>query len=282
VTVVVGFVGADGAVMSSDTEATESLHTRLEVEKIWTSGGVLMGYTGTSSVRQPLAAAIDQAIETHFGTDAEIDRWQARSALRQAARPVLEDCYNHHVGLRDAHGIPEALKGILLVIGREAQGYWMLELDPMLQGTFYTEAGFHTVGSGAAAAYMAQSMMKDYDAAGRGVAHLKLIAHRIVKTCIDTLGGPMMVGGDVAIWCSQDGSSFAKVPADEMEAIASGVAEWRGIERESLDKVVVPSGAAEKVEEEAVPLPEAIDADGERAGTESRVAVEAEPPQENL
>jgi 20S proteasome alpha/beta subunit len=41
VTVVVAFVGNDGAVMASDTERTESVHTRMDVEKIWTVGGLL-------------------------------------------------------------------------------------------------------------------------------------------------------------------------------------------------------------------------------------------------
>jgi 20S proteasome alpha/beta subunit len=52
-TVVVGFVGPDGAVMASDSEATESGHTRYDVEKIWACGALIMGYTGTTSVKQP-------------------------------------------------------------------------------------------------------------------------------------------------------------------------------------------------------------------------------------
>jgi len=98
-----------------------------------------------------------------------------------------------------------------------------------------------------------------------------------VKTCIDTLGGPMMVGGDVAIWCSQQGREFTKVPADEMEAIANGVADWRGIERDSLDKVVIPSGAVETAEE-TIPMPEAIDVETEApdaAADPTRVEAEA-------
>lgn len=257
--------------MASDSEATESVHTRYDVEKIWATGGLLMGYSGSGSVRQPLVAAIDKAVTTLFGTNSEVDRWEARSGLRQAVNPVLTECYQHHLGARDGHGIPEALKGVLLVIGRDAVGYWMLEIDYMVQASFYTDTGFHTIGSGAAAAYMAQSMMKDYDASGRSVSQLKLIAYRTVQTCIDTLGGAMGVGGHVEIWSSEDNSAFARVPLDEIEAIENGVEQWRGVERESLGQVVAPVDAP--LPDEGIPLPgplsEASD-EGNAAGTNSQ------------
>jgi proteasome beta subunit len=251
-TVVVGFVGTDGAAMASDSEATESGHTRYDVEKIRTCGGLLTGYTGATSVRQPLVAQIDSGVASHFGDASDIDRWEGRARLRQASKPALVDCYDGHVGARDQHGIPTALAGALLVLGRDTNGYWMLELDGMLQATFYTEPGFHTVGSGAAAAYVAHSLMRDYDASGRTVSDLKLIAHRTVQTCIDTIGGELGVGGQVQLWYSESNGPFVKATQQEIEAIENGVEQWRGIERESLNQVVL-GGAPQP---EGVPLPE--------------------------
>jgi hypothetical protein len=46
----------------------------------------------------------------------------------------------------------------------------------------------------------------------------------------------------------------------ELEAIANGVEDWRGIERESLARVI-PKEAGQ--EPEGVPLPEPIEDDGE-------------------
>jgi len=238
--------------MASDSEATESGHTRYDVEKIWTCGSLLMGYTGATSVKQPLAAVLGQVVANSFGNSSEIDRVQGRETLRPATAQVLHSLYEFHVGARDQHQIPEALKGVLLVVGRDADGYWLLELDYMAQATFYTENGFHTIGSGAAAAYVAHSLMREYDSMGRSAADLRLIAHRTVQTCIDTMGGQWGVGGHVQLWSSERSGPFAKASQQEIEAIENGVEQWRGIERESLNQLRL-GGAPPP---EGVPLPE--------------------------
>jgi hypothetical protein len=61
------------------------------------------------------------------------------------------------------------------------------------------------------------------------------------------------VGGEVRLWYSQNGSPLAKAPVDEMAAIANGVSEWRGVERDSLDKVSPAEQIARPAE--AVELP---------------------------
>lgn len=258
-TVVVGFVGSDGAVMASDSEATESGHTRYDVDKIWTAGSLVLGYTGCDALRQPLIKAIDKVIKETFGEDQEIDRWQGRSALENAIKPVLLHAYSMYVGPRNEAGLPAGLDGALLVLGRDADGYWLLEIDGHNRCSFYTDRGFHTVGSGSAAAYVAQSLMKDYDAAGRPTAQLKLIAHRIVQTCIDTMGGEFGVGGHVELWYSENNGAFVETPTDECESIANAVEEWRGIERESLNQVVIGELTPQTVPE--VALPEALEED---------------------
>jgi 20S proteasome alpha/beta subunit len=251
-TVVVGFVGTDGAVMAADSEATEGPdgHTRYDVEKIWTCGGLLMGYTGTSSVKQPLEQSLGQIILAQL-PGAEVDRNEALNVCRRVTAQVLSSVYQFHVGARDDNNVPNALKGLLLVIGRDADGYWMLEIDYMASCTFDTDQSFHTVGSGAAAAYVAHSLMKEYHSAGRSCADLKLIAHRTVQNCIDTMGGPMGVGGYVKLWYSEANSPFAKATQLEIETIEDGVAQWRGIERESLN---LARGGAPQPDD--VPLPE--------------------------
>jgi hypothetical protein len=260
VTVVVGFVGDDGAVMASDSEATEpAASSRFDVEKIWAVGGLMLGYTGNDAIRQPLVVAIETAITNAFDGKEEIDRWEAREVLQTAIGPVLRHCYPHYVGPVATGRVPDELAGALLVVGRDANGYWMLSVNETNTATFHEEHGFHTVGSGSPAAYVGRSMMNDYAPLGRSVAHLKLMAYRIVDTCIDTVSGVAGVGGEVRLWYSQGGRPFTKAATDEMEATASWVNEWRGAERESLDLVLgqgpEPAGGDE------LDLPEAIDAE---------------------
>ena len=230
-TVVVGFVGIDGAVMASDSEATEGGHTRYDVDKIWTCGGLLLGYTGDWAVLQPVAAQLSTKIPSTFGEAVEIDRWQGRSALENTVGPVLRHCYANHVGPVNRRGIPQALDGALLVIGRDSDGYWLLELDGQNKPTFLTDNGFHAVGSGSAAAYVARALMSEYEAGDRFVGDLKLIAHRTVQNCIDTIGGPLGVGGHVLLWSSENNSPFVMATEKEIQIIEAGVDQWRAIER---------------------------------------------------
>lgn len=235
-TVVVAFVGADGAVMASDSEATESGHTRYDVEKIWTCGGLLCGYTGNGSVRDRLRRAMDDAAKQLFGDSATIDRYKAANVLQQVAKPVLEHVYSHFVPAAPGqhYGL---LAGVLLIVGRDDAGYWLLEVDGSNNASWYTDAGFHTVGSGSPAAYVAYALMKNYDVASRDVAAQRLVAYRTVDTCIGTIGGQLGVGGYVHLWSSEGGGPFEKQEGETLNAVQNGVDQWTTIERESLDKI---------------------------------------------
>jgi hypothetical protein len=236
-TVVVGFVGPDGAVMAADTEATEGGHSRFDVEKVWAEEGIILGYTGADSVRQPLAVSIGAAITAAFAAKAAVPRAEARDTLQAAIRPVLAQVYSQNVGHRTITGIPVTLQGRLLALGRDAEGYWLLEIDEHNDATFYEHQGFHAVGSGSSAAYVARSLMRDYHDLGRTPAQLKLMAYRTVQNCIDSLAGDARVGGEVRVWYSERCSTFVCAEANELESMANGVEQWRTVERESLRRV---------------------------------------------
>ncbi len=235
-TVVVAFVGADGAILASDSEATESGHTRYDVEKIWTCGGLLCGYTGNGSVKDRLAKALEDAFLSTFPGPL-VDRMQARDSLQQIFKPVLQHVYSTFVpaGPGQHHGM---LAGSILILGRDDAGYWLLEIDGSNNASFYTDKGFHTVGSGSSAAYVAHALMEGYDIAARDVQALRLVAYRTVDNCIKSLGGRLGVGGHVQLWESRDGAPFMKCEGDELDSVKDGVDTWITIERESLDKVV--------------------------------------------
>jgi hypothetical protein len=259
VTVVVGFVGTDGAVMASDTEGTEADQTRRDVEKIWRSGTLLFGYSGTSSVQQPLRLAIEQAVRT---PPEHPSRWEIRASLCAATAPVLQSAYDNFVPRLPPGNVPIPLVGTLLAIGHDEAGFWLLEVDRFNSGSFYTDPGFHAIGSGSAAAQVARGLLGHYEPLGRGVRELRLIAYRTVATCISVLGGALGVGGDIVMWEAAEGQPFAKLPPLEVEVIEDGVAKWTTIERESLDRVFADEEAAEA---EDVPLPEPLDAEPEAA-----------------
>jgi 20S proteasome alpha/beta subunit len=260
VTVVVAFVGPDGAVMASDSEGTGADQTRHDVEdKVWSVGGMLFGYSGTSGVRQPVEAALAGELGSH-GDDASHEQWNMRATLCAAILPVLRSAYASHVPAPPAGQVPQELKGTLVAVGRDpGGGYWLLEIDHNNQPSFYTSVGFHAIGSGSTAAQVALALMKNYEPLGRNVAHLRLMAYRTIKTCIDALGGAYGIGGEVRIWQSENGGPFTPVEGAELEAVKDGVDKWTTIERESLDRVALDDEAAEAEEAAQVELPEVLE-----------------------
>lgn len=254
-TVVVAFVGADGAVMAADTEATESGHTRYDVDKIWMCGPLLCGYTGNSAVKARLARAMEDVLPDLLGQPG-VDRLRVQNVVQELARPVLQHVYSHHVPPRPGSNFSD-LGGVLLLLGRDEDGYWLLELDQSNNATFYTEAGFHTVGSGSPAAYVAYALMKNYDVRSKGMPAQRLMAYRTVENCINALGGAFGVGGSVHLWSSEQGEPFTECVGETLEAVRNGVEQWTTIERESLDR----ASSTEPSKREDVTPPAAIPAD---------------------
>jgi 20S proteasome alpha/beta subunit len=235
-TVVVGFVGDECAVMASDSEATESGHTRFDEDKIWTHGeSLLMGYSGSGAVREALAASIATKMDATFGNAKKVERQQARTHLASAVKPVLTQFYSEFVSTTQV--AENALGGTLLVIGRDEDGHWLLEIDHNNTTTFYEERGYQAIGSGGSAAFVAQGLLQHYQPREQTIEELRLIAYRTVKTCIDGLGGRLGVGGETHVWsCAGDGT-YEKAGADSMASLGEGLTKWTTIERESLSQV---------------------------------------------
>jgi 20S proteasome alpha/beta subunit len=232
-TVVVGFVGPDGGVMASDSEATETDYTKFDVAKLWTSGGCLFGYSGNTAIKDPLALAIDAAL---VKAGPGLSRWNIKQLLCEAANNVIRPEYENYLPRLAAGTVPKELAGKLLVIGKDDEGYWLLELNEHITGTFENR-GFHAIGSGSVAAQVANGLLVKYESHGRSLWHLNLIAYRTVKTCINVLGGPYGVGGPVQLWKSDEVGGFVQLDKGAIERVAESVEAWMTIERESLDKI---------------------------------------------
>lgn len=249
-TVVVGFVGPDGAVMCSDSQATEAGDdTRREVDKMWheEEAGLLFGYSGYDAIKEPLAIAISAALGGHTGQ--ALTQWQVRDLLRQTAQPVLANAYGNFVGTRPEE-TAAMLKGALLVIGHDDDGYWLLEIDGNNIASFYTDRGFHAIGSGSLAAQVARGLLGHYEPGGRTVGHLKLLAYRTVETCIRVLGGRWGVGGSPRLCHSENGDQFSAASEEEIGAIENSVGAWMLVEKESLDQAFPQTAATEEAQAE--------------------------------
>lgn len=231
-TVVAGYVGRDGAVIASDSQASEVDHTKYDVPKLWTERGLLLGYSGNTAVREPIAAALAERLKDF---DTRANRWTVRARLCQITGAVLQGEYANYVPPPPAGQIPTALAGSLLVLGQDGDGYWLLDIDHSNAGTFHPERGFHAIGSGSTGAQVSRGVLEHYEPEARTVWHLQLIAYRTIQTCIRILD--VGVGGAVQLWTLQDGTCTG-VTGDALERVEHGVEQWTVIERESLDEVL--------------------------------------------
>jgi 20S proteasome alpha/beta subunit len=267
-TIVVGFVGADGVVMASDSEATEADRTRFEASKIWECHGLLFGYSGNTAVEVPLAVALN----SDLGILQERNRAAEAKCIQTAALPVLEWAYDNYVPRPPRGIVPSELSGQLLVAGRDADGYW---LGHMNESAIFTTASraFHAVGAGSVAAQVANGLLSRYAAAGRPLHDLKLIAYRTVAACIAVLGRGYGVGGKVKMWESLAGG-FRELSTDEVERVKHGVDQWLGIEQDSL-KFVTITGEEVKTATGLIvasKLPDDLEANTEPNGSQGQAA----------
>jgi hypothetical protein len=149
-------------------------------------------------------------------------------------------------------------------------GYWLLEIDRNNTPTFYTDCGFHAIGSGSGAAQVANGMLGHYGLRDRSSWHLKLVAHRTVSNCIKAFG-MLGVGGASQLWYSENGGAFSEAANEELTAIQHGLDQWETIERESLTSVPAPRAGG--VEPEGEPLPEPL-AEGKAGAAKQSPVVE--------
>jgi len=250
-TLIVGFVGKDGSIMASDSEASESGHSRFDIEKIWQEQDLLFGYSGNTSIKQAIAQTIKTTIIPQLQQiQGQADRWQTRGLLANALKPVLATAYQGYVGQN-----LNQLNGALLVLGHDKDGDWLLEIDQNNTPTFYNERGFQAIGSGSPSAYVARALMEKYQLDGKTVTILKVVTYRILDTSIKSIGGQYGVGGNIHIWSSSKDGKFKKISSKEMESIKNTVDQWTTVERESFEALF---DNKKPVEDEKVGLPQPL------------------------
>lgn len=218
--------------MGADSQATEADGTRTRVEKIWEENGLLFGYTGMWAVRDHLAGAIRKRI-TQDGFDPHADRESVRTALCQTTRPVLISTYANYVP-SDFAEAKRSLGGQLLVMGNDADGYWLLEINEDNTGSWYTDRGFHAVGSGSPAAQVALGLLQNYVPARLTLEQLEMLAFRTLGVSIEVLA--QHLSEPVRLWASTGDGSFQQLTDTDLAETARAVEVWRTLERESLEE----------------------------------------------
>jgi 20S proteasome alpha/beta subunit len=242
-TLVVGFVANDRAVMAADSQGTEADGTRSVVDKIWCERGLLFGYAGTQAVRDNLKEAI--AYRLSSATPGELqDRKVVEQKICGVSKTVLEAMYANYVS--DIGERPkDALGGQLLVMGcgANSEGHWLLEVDRDNTPTYYTEPGFHAAGSGSPAAQITMALLQSYVPQELSLRQLQALAYRTVSASVRVLA--QYVSEPIAVWTCDGKGSFVQATNTEIQDIGGLIEAWLTVERESILSVEPPDDDGE-------------------------------------
>ncbi|MEX2557811.1 MAG: hypothetical protein WEB06_19545 [Actinomycetota bacterium] len=235
-TLVVGFVAQACGVMGADSQATEADGTRTQVEKIWDDQGLLFGYTGSWAVRDLVARAISRRL-AQDGFDPHMEREGVRHLLCQTVRPVLMSVYANYVP-NDIAEAKRKLGGRLLAMGSDSDGYWLLEIDEDNTGSWYTDRGFHAIGSGSPAAQVAIGLLQNYNPQRLSLEQLQMLAFRTLGVSITVLA--QHLSGPMRLWNSDQSGRFVQLTDTDLADAERRVELWLALERESLDEASTP------------------------------------------
>lgn len=252
-TVVIALRCSDGLIVASDSQGTESgsaVHetTRHQVRKVYCVGErAAWGASGLASVITDLGPKLDGVHRSIAQTSDPCSTYVA------PVRQVLKTHYDRYLEMPDGQRSSSPASSFLAAgYGKEDEPY-IVEVDPNCTASRYDELGFHSIGSGAAFARMAQALMAHFRVRESPLSHGLLVAYRVLDAVIHTsafgVGGPIQMA---VVTPLEPARILEEVELDE---IASQVGLWQELERETLEDFLGAGGADE--DEEAEPLPAA-------------------------
>lgn len=231
-TLVVGFVANDRAVMAADSQGTEADGTRTTVEKIWCERGLLFGYAGPQAIRDNLRDAFSHVLAP-LAPEQLRDRREVEQTLCGASKVVLEATYENFARDGERDDAKSVLAGQLIVIGCESDGkHWLLEVDRDNTSTNYSEQGFHAAGSGSPAAQVAMALLEAYVPDDLTLIGLRALAYRTVSAAIRVLAE--YLSEPVVLWFCDPDVGFRKATASDVDDIERWIEAWLTLEREAI------------------------------------------------
>lgn len=175
-TVVLAVRCADGLVLGSDSQITESdRKLSYPARKLHSLGpDAAWGGSGARAVLIELEHRFSEDAEAIIGSD------DVARALQERVVPVLEHHYANFipdVPGEDLEGSPSAY---VLAAGYSRSRPFIVKVDPKGLVTRYEDVGFHAIGSGAAMAQQAAALLGHFQMIERRVAYGLLAVVRVL------------------------------------------------------------------------------------------------------
>lgn len=225
-TVVLSLLTADGVVIASDSEITEADRGLTYPAQKLHELGDRAAWGGSGS------RAVLGDIERCFAEEATaiVEAPVVTHAMQERVVPILQHHYEHFIPQipgSDAASTPAAY---VLAAGYTDRP-WIVEVRPDGMASHYEDIGFHAIGSGAAMAQQAGTLLSHFQVTERSLDHGVVAAVRVLdalRITAPSVGGPIDV-------CRIDADGAHHLDEGEVEEVRGHVARWREQEEKVLD-----------------------------------------------
>jgi proteasome beta subunit len=227
VTVVLSIMCADGVVIASDSQITDSDRgMSYPGQKLHPLGDhAAWGGSGARGV------LIDVEKELTERADEVLSAPDVSHALQELAIPILRHHYENFIPEipgETTEGTPSAY---LLIAGYSGGAPFIVEINPNGMVSRYEDIGFHAVGSGAPMAQQAGALLAHFRMVTRPVAYGVLAAVRVIEA-LSVTSPSVGLEIDVAR-ITPDGATHLE--EREIDAVRKKVESWVSAEQELLD-----------------------------------------------
>lgn len=229
-TVVLALTTADGLVIASDSQITDSDRgMSFPAEKLHDLGGrAAWGGSGARSV----LTDIERAFDEH--ATAILDADPVTHALQERVIPVMRHHYENFIADVPGEDSKQSPSAYVLAAGYSAATPWIIEINPNGMVSRYEDVGFHAIGSGAAMAQQAGALLAHFRVTQRSIDHGVVAAVRV----LDALGVTSpSVGGPLDVCrVTEEGSDH--LDDDEISEMRAHVERWTEREEDVLDTLL--------------------------------------------
>jgi proteasome beta subunit len=227
VTVVLAVKCADGLVMASDSQVTDSARgMSYPAQKLHELGDhAAWGGSGARSVLGDLEKIFDESAAAILESE-DVGR-----ELQERVLPVLKHHYEHFIEEipgEETAGTPSAY---VLAAGYARDEPFIVEINPNAMVSRYEDVGFHAIGSGAPMAQQAGALLAHFQVSERSVDYGVLVAVRVIDALAVTSPS---VGAEVDVArIGPDGATH--LSEREVQKVRKQVERWTDQEQELLD-----------------------------------------------
>jgi proteasome beta subunit len=227
VTVVLSIMCADGVVIASDSQITDSDRgMSYPAQKLHDLGDhAAWGGSGARGVLTDVEKALEARAQEVLAAD------EVSHALQEVALPILRHHYDNFIAEipgEETEGTPSAY---LLAAGYSEGEPFIVEINPNGMVSRYEDIGFHAIGSGAQMAQQAGALLAHFRMVDRPVDYGVLGAVRVIEA-LSVTSPKVGLEIDVAR-ITADGATH--LDDDGIDTVREDVKRWISAEQELLD-----------------------------------------------